>query len=778
MKVGIITIFDNNYGNKLQNLAVQKLLKMQGYEAETIIVDVNCGIRKPTTMKQKINKLKPSYILKALQQKFKMKYLYKNSRDGVLGSIKFIKNNNVDELYSLRTQSFEKFTMQNIKIADFKLTLDNMDDFRLEKYDYFVAGSDQIWNPTYSHTSCINFLTFAPQHKRIAFAPSIGLSVLPEYVKPLYKKWISMIPNLSVREEKGAEIIKELTGRDAVVLADPTLCVSKKIWEMVETKPRFDTSKPYIFTYFLGNETNKYRTFIEKYAKKNNYRIINLFDLREPEYYSVNPGEFIYLINNAKMVFTDSFHGTVFSLIMHTPFVVFDRIENGGKGMSSRIDTLLKTFSMNERHFNILDKKKIDTIDFSNVDSIITNLQVKANQYLKNALQTHPKENENKCFVDFLDDKSDCCGCYACYNACPNKSINMNMDSEGFWYPIVNLDDCIRCNMCEKVCPVVNKNLTDNKPKAYVCFHKNSDVRKASSSGGVFTALAEEMLKKHATVYGAAFNKYFEVEHIGVSTKGELDNLRTSKYVQSRIGKTYKEVKEKLNDDEYVFFTGTPCQIEGLYAYLGKTYDKLFTQDIICHGVPSPNIWKEYLRYISKGNEIKSVSFRDKKFGWHYFSMRITTDKNNYLKRLDQDVFIRLFLDNIILRPSCYNCKFKKEVRISDFTIADCWHPDKVEAKLKDDDKGLSMMFLNSEKGKELFDLVKINLTYQEIDYDLAISSQTSATKSVLMNSNRDVFFDAVEQSGFAFVSSNWYASNPISVIKKTAIYYKGKLKR
>lgn len=778
MKVGIITIFDNNYGNKLQNLAVQKLLEMQGCEAETIIVDVKCGIRKPIKMKQKWNKLKPSYIFKAFQQRFKNKYLYKNSRDGIIGSIKFVKNNNVDELYSLRAKSFEGFIMQNLKIADFKLTLDDMDDPRLAEYDYFIVGSDQVWNPTYPHTSCINFLTFAPEYKRIAFAPSIGLSVIPEYVKSVYSKWITKIPNLSVREEKGAEIIKELTGRDATVLADPTLCVSKEEWEMVEKKPDFDISEPYVFTYFLGNETHDYRTFIEKYAKKNNYAIINTFDLREPEHYSVNPAEFVYLIHNAKMVFTDSFHGTVFSLVMHTPFVVFDRIENGGKGMSSRIDTLLNTFLMNNRHYNVINKEEIDCVDFSNVNSIIENLKAKTDLFLKNALQNHTIEKENKFFVDFLKDKSDCSGCHACYNACPRECITMDMDSEGFLYPIVNLDECVHCNICKNACPAVNNNDTYNQPKAYVGFNNNSYIRKFSSSGGVFTVLAEEMLKNKATVYGAAFDDDYEVEHIGVNTKEGLEKLRTSKYVQSKIGETYKEVKDKLSKDEYVFFTGTPCQIEGLYTYLGKQYDKLFTQDIICHGVPSPNIWNEYLNYMSNGNNVKSVSFRDKKFGWHYFSMRIITDKSNYVKRLDQDVFTRLFLDNTILRPSCYNCKYKRKVRISDFTLADCWRPSKVESKLKDDDKGLSMIFVNSEKGKILFNLIKADLTYQEIDYNLAISSQVAATESVRVNPNRDVFFKAVEQSGFAFVPSNWYGFNPVNEMKKTAIYYKGKLTR
>ncbi len=778
MKVGIITLFSENYGNKLQNLAVQKLLEAQGCDVETIIYNVKGGIRKPSPLSQKLNKLNPIYASKVVQQRFKNKYLYKNSRDGIFGSVKFVKNTDVNELYEARKKAYEEYVIENLKIADFNLSFENMDDERLDEYDYFIAGSDQVWNPTYPSTSCINFLTFAPKHKRIALSPSIGLSVLPDYAKPIYSKWISEIPNLSVREEKGAGIIKELTGRDVVVLADPTICVPKAEWEKVEKKPCFDTSKPYVFTYFLGNETNRYRNFIEAYAKKNCCEIINLFDLREPEYYSANPAEFVYLIHNAKMVFTDSFHGTVFSLIMHTPFVVFDRIENGGKGMGSRIDTLLKTFSMKNRHFNVINKKEIDNINFSNVDSVIKGLQNKTNEFLSKALKTEEPKSENKTFVEFLEKKSDCSGCHACYNACPKNCISMDRDSEGFWYPIVNLDECVHCNMCQSVCPVVNENKTDNKPVAYIGFNNNSSVRKNSSSGGVFTAIANELLSKDATIYGAAFNDEYDVEHIGVDNADGLEKLRTSKYVQSKIGNTYKEAKAKLDDGEYVFYTGTPCQIEGLKAYLDKDYERLYTQDIVCHGVPSPNIWNEYVKYMSKGNDVNSISFRDKKFGWHYFSMRITTDKSNYVKRLDQDVFIRLFLDNIILRPSCYDCKFKREVRISDFTIADCWRPAKVKSQLKDDDKGLSMMFVNSEKGKELFESLKTDLTYQEIDYSLAIASQSATTESVKMPEKRQVFFDSVDRSGFAFVPTNWYSQNPVSDIKKTLVFYKTKIKR
>lgn len=775
MKIGIITLFGDNYGNKLQNFAVQRIIEGLECEVETIITNTNRGIVKPRNTKTEFKKFSPFYIGKVLNIRFKNKYLYKNSRDGIVASIKFVKNVDYKALVDARTNSFDEFTNKNISLSNNILTLEDV--FNTDEYDFFVAGSDQVWNPTYPHVSRLNFLTFAPREKRIALSPSIGLSSLPEHVKPLYTEWLNGINALSVREEQGAKIIKELTGRDVPVLADPTLCVSKEEWIEIEEKPDFDCSEPYVFTYFLGNETNKYRKFIDGYAKKNNYKVINIFDLREPEHYVVNPAHFVYLIHNAKMVFTDSFHGSVFSLIMHIPFVVFNRVENGGQGMSSRIDTLLKTFSMESRHFERL--KNIDDIDFNNVDSTIETLQQKTDSFLKSAFESLKgveSESEKDDFVEFLDKKSDCCGCHACSNVCPKNCISMDIDSEGFWYPNIDKNLCINCNMCQKVCPAVNTNITDNEPVSYLGYNKNQDVRKQSSSGGMFTPIAESIINNGGAVFGAAFNDKYEVEHIMVNDIDGLSKLRGSKYVQSKIGDTYQQAKEILESGKKILFTGTPCQIEGLKLYLRKDYENLYTQDIICHGVPSPNVWNEYIKYVSNDNDVMDVSFRDKKYGWHYFSMKIEMNKKKYIKRLDEDLFLRLFLDNTILRPSCYACKYKKEIRISDFTLADCWRPAKVKSQLKDDDKGLSMIFVNSPKGQSLFSKVEDKLVVQEIDYDLAINSQDAATNSVKPNVHRPDFFVEFNNKDFNYIDKNWYGNDFVSNIKKAIIYKKTKI--
>lgn len=771
MKAGIVTLFGDNYGNKLQNLAVQKIIEKYGIEAETILVDVEQGIR-PINGRV-IKKLSPTYLVKVVKTRFKNKYLYKNDRDGIVKSVRFTKVGKWRDNIKAREQSFLRYTDKYLKLAEHKLSLINADEEWLRTYDYFITGSDQVWNPTYPETSSIYFLQFVAKEKRIALAPSIGLSKLPEHVKPLYTKWINEIPHLSVREEKGAKIIKELTGRDAAILADPTLCISREEWEKVEEKPSFDTDTPYVFTYFLGNETNQYRKYIEKYAKRNRYKIINIFDLREPEYYAVNPAEFVYLIHHAKAVFTDSFHGSVFSIIMKTPFVVFDRIEVGGKGMSSRIETLLNTFLLEDRKFP-LSMENIETVNFEECDEIIENLRNKTEAFLKDTFSAEipPKEAYTP---HVLEKKEDCSGCTACVNVCPKQCIEMKTDSEGFYYPIIDGEKCIHCNLCKKVCPSNFVLKKEHKPQAYVGYNADKQVRKNSSSGGIFSALADEILLHEGWVYGAAFDDCFMVRHIGTKNKTDVEKLRTSKYVQSDLREVFPAIKEQLNNGELVYFSGTPCQVEGLLSYLGKDYENLYTQDIICHGVPSPAVWEAYLQLV-KGKK-KDVSFRDKKYGWHYFSMRIRTDKKKHIKRLDQDTYVRLFLDNVTLRPSCYACHFKKEIRNSDFTLADCWNGKNFGLSIKDDDKGLSMIFVNSEKGKKLLKTLDKTVVSEEIDYEKAIKAQSAATSSVRKNEQRAVFFESAEVNGYEETIKNWYGKNIIADAKKTFIYIKTKIR-
>lgn len=376
-----------------------------------------------------------------------------------------------------------------------------------------------------------------------------------------------------------------------------------------------------------------------------------------------------------------------------------------------------------------------------------------------------------------ITDKTKCCGCHACYNICPKGAIKMQQDEKGFEYPVIDKEKCINCGLCEKVCPIINNKQIENEPRAYACYNKDLNIRMKSSSGGIFTLLAEEILNKGGVVFGASFNTKFEVEHIMVEKTEELEKLRGSKYTQSKIGETYKKAKEILEEGRYVLFTGTPCQIEGLKSYLRKEYDKLYTQDIICHGVPSPKVWKKYIKYREKidNEKPKKISFRNKDNGWKLFNTKFEYKNFSYKQNQNEDKFMQAFLKNTILRDSCYNCSFKKLNRISDITLADFWGIQNIMPEL-DDNKGTSLVIVNSKKGQELFENIKEKIIYKNVDIQEAIKYNMSMIESAKMDKNRKKFFENLDKLDFDKLVKK-YTYQP-SIFKKIEFKIKGVIKR
>lgn len=369
--------------------------------------------------------------------------------------------------------------------------------------------------------------------------------------------------------------------------------------------------------------------------------------------------------------------------------------------------------------------------------------------------------------------KNECCGCHACYNICPKNVIRMIEDEKGFKYPVINQDKCINCGLCKKVCAILNKkNEIKKKIEAYACYNKKDSEILSSSSGGIFILLAREIIKRKGVVFGACFDKEFSVIHTYVENEKDLKMFMGSKYTQSTIGDTYKKVKQFLESDRYVLFTGTPCQIEGLLSYLGKEYDKLYTQDIICHGVPSPKAWKKYLDYQKNVNndDIKKISFRDKKYGWLRYQVRIDFNKKTYNVNHDNDLYMKSFLSNICLRDSCYNCSFKKKYRISDITLADYWGINKQHPEFFND-KGVSLVIINSDKGRELFELISKKITYIETEFDDAIKYNPAMILSVNHCKNEREFINNIDNLSFDKLVNKYVPKVP--VYKKVIIRIK-----
>lgn len=371
-KVGIITLIGyQNYGNRLQNYALQEAIKSLGFEVETII---NASKPQKASFIKRMSNLKNKGSLMEIYKKVKHKIWIQ------------LNKNEIEESRSIRVKVFKEFTSDYIQETDFVIFDNDIPEDLTDRYDYFVTGSDQVWNPDYINNSSTNFLTFAERHKRIAFSPSFGVSeIKPRYVEN-YKQWISGMHRLSVREYEGAKIIKELTGRDAPVLVDPTLLLTKEEWLSISKEAPNKPKGKYLLTYFLGGVPDKYKKQIENIVLKNNFEVINLGDIRERETYRTGPSEFIDYINSCSVFCTDSFHGTVFSILMEKPFIVYERM-GSSLSMFSRINTLLKKFDLNCRKAeNIKTNEDVVNIDYSHVLSILEAERSKALDYLKEAL--------------------------------------------------------------------------------------------------------------------------------------------------------------------------------------------------------------------------------------------------------------------------------------------------------------------------------------------------------------------------------------------------------
>ena len=324
---------------------------------------------------------------------------------------------------------------------------------------------------------------------------------------------------------------------------------------------------------------------------------------------------------------------------------------------------------------------------------------------------------------DSFEDK--CTGCGACRNACPVGAITMTENREGFLSPSVDSEKCIECSKCERACPALNIK-KDKKANSLMYAVRGSDeIRELSSSGGIFSIVSQYILENGGFVCGSAFDENMRLKHKIVSSAEELDSLRGSKYLQSDTGTVYKEIEALLKDNKKVFFVGTPCQVAGIYGYLGKDYPCLYTADILCHGVPSQKAFSSYLNSVSRGKKVKNVEFRNKRFGWSCENVLVTYEDGTESthSRRDGDPYLRAFFENIDLRRSCAICNFSSSPRQGDISMGDFWGIDRVDPS-QNDKKGTSMLTVNSEKGQELLDVIRKSATVSEYSYDATLPNR------------------------------------------------------
>lgn len=604
----------------------------------------------------------------------------------------------------------------------------NEEDIADLDYDILVSGSDQIWNYriTGEKFDPVFFLKMNSDAQKVIYAASAHDTPFPLDMELKLKEMLAESDAaISIREKKLADYTAKITGNVYPVVLDPTLLAGREIIEEIPTSE--PPEKPYILLYQIdANPTSdiSVRTLEEKFG-------CDVYTMTVPRLGDTHgrrgdcgPEKFLSLLKGAKFLVTNSFHGIALSLILEKQFYVY---ENGG--VMSRIDSLLQAVDLCGRKVKMVaDIDQDNTIDFVPVQRKLTALREQSMEFLQKALagETYcTLPTDEKVVPTILPmaqrEKKDCSGCSACVEICPVNAIGMARDEEGFFYPQIDETACIRCGKCDKVCgfhPFEERETGFELPKAFGIKHKDDAVRQTSRSGAAFVAFSDIVLKNGGSIYGAAMTEDFHVAHIRAVTAAQRDQMKTAKYVQSDIRGIFPQVVEDLEAGKPVLFSGTPCQVAGLREMLDTKHidsQNLICCDLVCHGVPSPKVWEDYLEHIATGyrGRILEANFRDKSFGWdsHCESFVVEGRKKKAVSRDYTD----LFYDHIMFRPSCHNCQFANVNRAGDLTLADFWGIEKNDASFNDN-RGVSLVLVSSAKGVELLEQAKESLQWFECD--------------------------------------------------------------
>lgn len=362
---------------------------------------------------------------------------------------------------------------------------------------------------------------------------------------------------------------------------------------------------------------------------------------------------------------------------------------------------------------------------------------------------------------------NDCSGCMSCYSSCPQNAITIIENENGFSIPKINTDKCIECGLCVKSCPVLTKdnNLNQFNKVGYAAWTKDEKTRKQSSSGGLFYELAKHIINNSGIVCGASFDSNMKVKHILIDDINELNKLMGSKYVQSDTSDVFPKIKDLLNKKVYILFVGTPCQVAGLKSFLRKKYENLYTIDLVCHGVPSPLLWKKYIDYQNYKNKSRIIAykFRNKKKSWTFFHSQLKFENGNIIEYdWFSDPWLRIYLDNKCLRDSCYNCRYTNMNRVSDITLSDFWGYNSFNKHDKNDDKGISLVIINSLNGNSLFNNIKNNLIYFDRNIKDISTSQSSLYKPWSKPKDTDLFWQDFNNLNFElFLNKHYKVAKP-----------------
>ena len=707
MKAGIVTFHGaNNYGAVLQAYALTQWLGQNGVDAE--IINYQSGVF----------------------DKYRLFRTWKYKKEPYMLGVDFVKYSEKKK----RNQNFDAFRRRFLPISEKVYRKESDFEGIADQYDYFICGSDQIWNPVLTKgIDPVYFLNFVRDPgKKIAYAPSIALKRLNEFQLAEMAGYLSEFASLSVREQEGIELLQPYCEKDIAMCCDPVFLPEKECYDAVCSEKH--AGEKFVFLYVVGRAAifKNVISYAEKTAKEKGLKLYYLIDGDKALYhidgknvFGCDPCDFLSLIKNAEYVVSNSFHATAFAILYSRQFITFLK-----EGTGSRMVNLLRSFHLEDRiyHDSSDDTLLENRIDCSGAKQMLEDFRKSSSDYLLTALGL-------------------------------KKALPQKRD--------------------EKICALRRENYAELlrfiewRRQVYLVRHRNPEVVAQSRSGGVFTALSDAVLSLGGAVYGCMMESPETAVHHRASTKEERDLFRGSKYIQSEMRGCFRQVRTDLENGIPVLFSGTGCQVAGLYQFLeGTDISGLTTMDIVCHGTSSPKLWREYIHWMKRkyGNEISEVKFRDKRYGWKAHLETVRTGDTLHTTAN----YRVLYLKGAFLRPSCYECPFSRLKRRSDITIGDAWGIETMNTPLNDD-KGCSLVLVNSERGRGLFERCRPDITAESVD--LKNYLQHNLYEPSAKPADRRKYWEYLNQRGFDALTKRYGKADPYRRIKERRMIRKaGKL--
>lgn len=679
--------------------------------------------------------------------------------------------------------------------------------------DTFLIGSDQVWNYGISKNFGKAFyLDFAgADKKKIAYAISFGheIDFAPPDEREVIADYMRYFDGIGTREEDGVKICRDCYGIKAEQVLDPVFLADPQIYDELAEKSSHREEEPFIVSYILDPSPEKTEAILHLRKQFGGIKAVNLLDglpwLFEKNKKLTNlpdcienlqVEDWLYYLKNARFVLTDSCHGASFALIFKRNFIA---ITNKGRGIS-RFNSLSRLFRF-ENHMTsdpkdvITNPRLLDPIDYGLIADIMEAQRRRCYQWLYDAVNL-PKKSEKELTeknqigkVNPINKRAmkkpascadaentvlktvgegKCSGCGACEAICPRGAIKLRNDEEGFLVPVINRNQCINCGICLKKCTSCHPEYKNNADPKCFAMMADDETRAVSSSGGMFSVAAERILEWGGVVCGAAYREDYSVEHIIIEDKKELGRLRGSKYMQSYAGGIFPDIKKYLQEGRTVLFTGMPCQVAGLYSYLGKDYETLYTIDLLCHGITSSKVFEKYHRDVLGGKELSRLEFKEKEpWGWHAGVNAYFTDGTKYSKPLETDPYFIAYLKSIAKNTACGNCVSNRLPRQGDLTIGDFWGIAKYDEELYDK-RGTSVVLVNNQKAEAFFEALKPAMKrVKEEPLEAAVKGNRIIQAPYRLHKNRSQFFRHFDELDFTSLTMGCYRNELYKYRKK-----------